>query len=92
MHPKTSAQEDSKKQAEYLNEEDGIFNVERILKKDYRKNRGKWQPLYLIKWEGFSESEATWEPLKNLRNVRQMVRDFDKQLQSEKDLPNKPGL
>ena len=33
---------------------------------------------YLVKRKGFPESEATWEPLSNLTNCAQALRDFRK--------------
>ena len=33
--------------------------------------------MYLVKWEGYQESEATWEPMSNLLNVRDMVKAFE---------------
>ena len=38
------------------------YEVEKIL--DTRINKG--QREYLIKWEGYNDSENTWEPTKNL--------------------------
>lgn len=48
--------------------------MEKIL--DKRKDGRK--TLYCVKWEGFSEKECTWEPLTNLQNVKEMVKEFDK--------------
>ena len=42
-------------------------------KKEGRKN------LYLVKWEGFEEKDATWEPLANLGNVKELIKEFDRQ-------------
>ena len=51
-----------------------MFTVEKIIdkKKDGRRT------LYLIKWEGFNEKDATWEPLSNLGNVKELVKDFER--------------
>lgn len=35
---------------------------------------------YRIKWQGYPESQATWEKLSHLRYVEEMVRDYDKAL------------
>lgn len=51
--------------------------MEKILDK---KKEGK-KTLYRVKWEGFSENEATWEPLSNLSNVKEMVQEFEKSLE-----------
>ena len=42
--------------------EEGVFLVERIKKKRIRDG----EPQYLIKWQGFSERENTWEPANHL--------------------------
>ncbi len=34
--------------------------------------------MYLVKWEGFEEKDATWEPLANLGNVKELIKDFEK--------------
>ena len=36
----------------------------------------KW---YFIKWEGFSESDNTWEPKQNLKIARGLVQLFEKE-------------
>ena len=41
-----------------------IFTPERILAE---KTSSSGRKLYLIKWEGYSVEESTWEPVKNLR-------------------------
>ena len=51
-----------------------MFTVEKILD---RKKEGR-RVLYLIKWQGFDEKEATWEPLANLGNVKELVKEFEK--------------
>ena len=66
------AQTTGKKQSNQENEDD-YYTVEQILK---RKKVGK-RVLYLVKWEGFSTEEATWEPMSNLQNVKQMVIAFN---------------
>jgi len=50
-----------------------IFNVERILGK--RKNHGKIE--YLVKWEGFSDDQNTWEPIKHLSNVSHLISEYE---------------
>ena len=60
-------------------DEDNFYTVERILK---RQKKGK-KLFYLVKWEGYPDTQATWEPIKNLRNVRKMVRDFENELQMQ---------
>lgn len=49
------------------------YEVESILSR--KRVRSRYQ--YLVKWAGYPEEEATWEPLSNLTNVMDLVRDFD---------------
>ena len=51
-----------------------MFVVEKILG---RKKEGR-RTMYLVKWEGFEEKDATWEPLANLGNVKELIKDFEK--------------
>ena len=44
----------------YNDEVEELFNVERILCYDPEER------LWLVKWEGYSVREATWEPYENL--------------------------
>lgn len=48
------------------------FEVEYI--KDSRLWRGKLQ--YLVKWKGYPQEESTWEPLDNVKNAPQLIKDF----------------
>ena len=50
------------------------YNVEEIL--DSRLKRGKIE--YLVKWEGYSNEENTWEPLGHLKNAKEAIADFHK--------------
>ena len=49
------------------------YEVENIL--DKRQVRGKIE--YLIKWKGYSTSESTWEPLSNLKNIKEIIQKFE---------------
>ena len=42
------------------------YTIERFVEKGTRRNkhRDKWK----VKWHGYSESECTWEPIRNLKN------------------------
>ena len=40
---------------------------------------------YLVDWLGYSPSERTWEPVKNVTNARALIEDFHRQY------PDKPG-
>jgi hypothetical protein len=53
------------------------YEVEAILDK-----RIRWKkPEYLIKWKNYPEHDATWEPIKNLRNSQNLIEDFERKLQ-----------
>ena len=49
-----------------------VFNVEKILRKRVVDGRTE----YLLKWEGFSEKENTWEPKENIFS-QEMLEDFE---------------
>jgi transposase InsO family protein len=52
------------------------YEVERILDKRQRRSRIE----YLVKWVGYALYDATWEPLDNLANAQDAVRDFEDSL------------
>ena len=37
------------------------------------------EDIYKVKWKGYPDSEATWEPLENLIQVKYMIDSFNKQ-------------
>lgn len=48
---------------------DDVWKAERIIDERVRKgNNGRKIVEYLIKWDGFDTSQATWEPRKNILN------------------------
>src|SRR3954454_16558554 len=49
------------------------YEVERIL--DSRHRRHTLQ--YLVKWVGYPEHDASWEPLSNLTNAADLIADFE---------------
>src|SRR5579863_3000134 len=49
------------------------YEVEDILDKKMVKQR----PHYLIKWLGYPLHEATWKPLKSLKNAQETLRKFE---------------
>jgi len=60
--------------------EEEEFIVEKILKKRMNKKIVE----YFIKWEGFDDSENTWEPARNL-NCPEMISDFENKLKKQKN-------
>ena len=48
------------------------YNVDEIL--DKKKENGI---KYLIKWEGYREEEASWEPIENLFGILEMIEEFE---------------
>jgi hypothetical protein len=55
------------------------LEVERIIEYD----SGDDEPLYRVRWRGFSAADDTWEPLAHLANANQAVRDFQTQWNSQ---------
>lgn len=72
-YPKLSAIEKSQVADEKF------YTVEKILEK---KKVGK-KTLYYVKWDGFPSDQGTWEPLQNLKNVKEMVKDFESKQSKE---------
>lgn len=63
------------------------YVVEKILE----KKRVAGELLYLIKWVGWPKSQATWEPVRNLKNVQWMIDEFEQNSngsENEHELPN----
>ena len=52
---------------------EGEFEYEIL---DSRLYRGNLQ--YLVKWLGYTEEHNTWEPLSNLKNAKEAVKEFHK--------------
>ena len=55
------------------------FEVEKIMDRKIEKRK----KFYLIKWLGYPESANTWEPLNNLKNIKNMVKEFDTEYEKE---------
>lgn len=49
-----------------------FYTVERILDKIGKGALAK----FLVKWEGYTEGESTWEPVSNLKNCRVLIKEF----------------
>ncbi len=52
----------------------GTFIVEKILDKRVKGSKVE----YLVKWEGYSEADNTWEPTRNLCNVLYLIDEYEK--------------
>ena len=48
---------------------------------DRRERRGKLK--YLVRWKGYIAEEDTWEGLENLKNIRDLVEEFEKEIREE---------
>ena len=57
-----------------LKDNEPLYFVEKILD---RKMLQKGGARYKVKWVGWPESQCTWEPLKNLQNVQELVNEFE---------------
>ena len=51
-----------------------MYEVEKILEKRIDK---KGTAMYRVKWEGFTEDQATWEPEDHLEGVKWLVDEFN---------------
>jgi hypothetical protein len=51
-----------------------LYTVEKIL--DRRKINGQFE--YKIKWEGYAMNESTWEPMKNLETIKELVEEYNR--------------
>src|SRR3954453_2807375 len=49
------------------------YEVERILDSHHRRNTLQ----YLVKWVGYPNHDASWEPLSNLTNASDLIADFE---------------
>ncbi|RYO85227.1 hypothetical protein DL764_009212 [Monosporascus ibericus] len=58
-----------------------VYEVEKIT--NSRLNKGKGTIEYLVKWEGYSASQSTWEPAKNLESCPQMIARYNKSQKSK---------
>jgi len=73
VEPPTPPVPESEEAAEEAEAPAGEYTVEKILKS--RVLRGRCQ--YLVKWQGFPEEAATWEPEENLEHARDAIEDWE---------------
>ena len=48
---------------------------------DRREGRGKLK--YLVRWKGYVAEKDTWEGLEDLKNARNLVEEFKKEIRKE---------
>ena len=64
-----------------------VLEDEYIVEKILDKKRMNGVIKYKVKWEGYDESDCTWEPKENLENVLYLVEEYDNFIkQKEKSL------
>ncbi|KAL9645471.1 hypothetical protein ABK040_002667 [Willaertia magna] len=78
-----------------IEDDDHVFLVEKLLEKKYM---AKGEPMYLVKWQGYPDSENTWELESNIFDVN-IINNFNgkvtyenakaKKLQSQWDAKRK---
>jgi hypothetical protein len=61
------------------------YEVEEIIGK--RLNH-KGQTQYLIKWEGYSIEDSTWEPLEHLSKIKTLIKMFEEKSKRKEILDN----
>lgn len=63
------------------------YVVEKIV--SARERNGKKE--YKIKWEGYDYRQCTWEPLENLENIKELIKDFEENIKNTNNNKNKSG-
>lgn len=64
-----------------------MYEVEKIVTSRINK-KGIWVPIsgkkeYLIKWVGYDSNQNTWEPERNLVNVKDLLEEFEKKNETQ---------
>jgi len=55
------------------------YKVEKILDRKERREK----PKYLVRWKSYTAEEDIWEGLENLKNTRNLVEEFEKEIREE---------
>ena len=59
--------------------DDNVCNIDKIL--DVRMAKGKAE--YLVQWDGFEDSNNTWEPRENFRGFEKCIEKFGERVQGQ---------
>ena len=54
------------------------YEVESIIGRKIVKRKGKWYTLYLVKWLGYKEGDATWELMVDLGLASEAVTEYER--------------
>jgi len=60
---------------EIVGEEEGHYEIEKILQSCPTRNRKSTQ--YLVHWKGYTEADHTWVPAKELTHAKELVQQFE---------------
>jgi hypothetical protein len=60
---------------EIVAEEEGHYEIEKIL--DAKPTRNRRSTQYLIKWKGYSEAENSWIPRSELKHAPDLLKEFE---------------
>lgn len=87
--PKPVAVKHRMKPAKLPGEEDGEssdeeYVVERILAKRFNPKKKCFE--YLLKWEGFTLEQNTWEPAEHMDACKHLLEEFERNLAKQKEL------
>jgi len=55
------------------------FEIEKILNKRTVRRKEK----FLVRWKGYTAEEDTWKNRKNLRNAKELVKEFEREYKEE---------
>jgi hypothetical protein len=59
---------------EIVGQEEGHYEIEKILQERPTRNRKSMQ--YLVKWKGYLDSENSWLPAKELTHAQELLNTF----------------